>query len=437
MKIALISTGSELLTGKANTNAAFIGDRLFSLGLELSCVTDIADRKEELSRELKKAFEINSVVILTGGLGPTFDDITVETMAETFGLKIYQDKKVLEAIAERFAKLNITSPTKNNDRQANIIKGAKVLENRNGTAPGQMLHFEYLDGQKRLRKTLFLFPGPPKELQPMFEENAVPFFRSYASGIRKNFVISVFGLGESAVEEMIRPVINAVSFGEEKFVEFGILAHKSIVDVKFSVSGTDEMLVDETVSNIKSGFEEVLKDNIFSQDGETLASVCGKLLLHNKKTVAFAESCTGGLIAKKITDVSGSSEYFKSSCVTYSNESKIKMLGVKEETLNSFGAVSAETAVEMAAGVLKFSESDYAVSITGIAGPTGATKEKPVGLVYIGMASKKGTKVFKYNFFGTREDIRERSSNAALDLLRRELSQKEEPVKNKKAVGKK
>jgi len=423
MKIELICTGSELLMGKLNTNAAYIGARLSALGLDLSAVTDIGDRKPELAEELKKAFQRSSVIITTGGLGPTFDDITVETAAECLGLEIYVDEKVLNTINEFFAKRGISSIPKINERQANIIKGAKVLDNRFGTAPGQMLHFEYDEGNgKKSRKTLFLLPGPPREMQPMFEESVEPFLRSYFSGIKKNEVIHVFGLAESAVEELIKPVMVAAGFGSTQTVEFGILASSALIDVKFSVSGSNEMLVDETVGNLKLAMAEVLKDNIFGYGSDSLAVSVGKLLLENKKSLSCAESCTGGLISKKITDASGSSAYFKSSVVTYSNESKTRLLGVSEETLKEYGAVSENTAKEMAEGSLKLAESDYAVSATGIAGPGGGTKEKPVGLVYIGIASKKNTEVFKYNFIGTRDDIRQRAANTALDLLRRRIN---------------
>lgn len=421
MKIELICTGSELLTGKVNTDAAYIGSKLLMLGLNLLCITSIGDRKEELSLELKRAFERSNVIIVTGGLGPTFDDITVETAAESLGLEIYKDENVLNYIKELFAKRGITEIPKINERQANIIKGAKVLENRLGTAPGQMLHFEYKDGEKKVRKTLFLFPGPPREMQPMFDENAEPFFRSYHSGIMKNEALRVFGIGESKVEEMIKPVMEAAGFGGGASVEFGILANDSIVTVKYSVSGSDEMLVDETMGNLKFELEKVLGDSIFGYRNDELSDAVGKLLIENKKTVTFAESCTGGLIAKKITDTAGSSIYFKSSVVTYSNEAKMKYLGVKEETLQNFGAVSEETAKEMAEGAIASSESDYSVSVTGIAGPEGGSKDKPVGLVYIGVASKKGVQIYKYNFSGNRKDVRSRSANTALDLLRRKI----------------
>ena len=421
MKIELICTGSELLTGKVNTDAAYIGFRLQNLGLTLFCITNVGDRRDELSAELKRAFERSNVILVTGGLGPTFDDITVETAAECLGLEIYNDEKVLNSIKERFLKRGITEITKNNERQANIIKGAKILENRFGTAPGQMIHFEYKDGEKKVRKTLFLFPGPPREMQPMFDENAEPFFRSYHSGIRKNHSLRIFGCAESAVEAMIRPVMDAAGFGENRAVEFGILATDSIITVKYSVSGNDEMLVDEICGNLKFELEKVLGDSVFGYGEDELSDVVGKLLAGNKKTVTFAESCTGGLIAKKITDTAGSSVYFKSSVVTYSNESKIKYLGVREETLQNFGAVSEETAKEMAEGAINAAGCDYAVSATGIAGPGGGSKDKPAGLVYIGIASGKETRAFKYIFSGNRKDVRIRAANTALDLLRRKI----------------
>jgi nicotinamide-nucleotide amidase len=421
MKIELICTGSELLAGKVNTNAAYIGSRLSAMGFDLSLITNVGDKKQDLLQEFRRAFERSSVIIITGGLGPTFDDITVETAAECLNLKIYPNEKILNSIKEYFLKRSIASIPKINEKQANIIRGAKVLENRFGTAPGQMLNFKFKNNEKKYQKFLFLLPGPPEEMKPMFEENIELFLKNYSVGIKKNGVLHIFGITEATVEEMIKPVIEKAMSGDSKSVEFGILASKSVIDVKFSVSGTDEFLIDETIGKLKLGFGSVLKDNIFGSDNDTLASVAGQLLLENKKTVSFAESCTGGDIAAAITTIPGSSLYFKSSVVTYSNESKIKLLGVKENTLTNFGAVSKETAKEMAEGVLKFSNSDYAFSTTGIAGPGGGTKEKPVGLVYIGSADKKKTESFKFNFSGTRKDIRKRTVNTVLDLLRRKF----------------
>jgi nicotinamide-nucleotide amidase len=294
-----------------------------------------------------------------------------------------------------------------------------------------MLHFEYFSGGKSRRKTLFLLPGPPREMQPMFEETAEPFLKSYFSGIKKSETVHVFGYAESVVAEMIKPVMDIASFGGGKHVEFGIFAGDSVIDIKFSVSGTDELIIDESLNNLRTEILNILKDGVFGFGSDTLESAAGKLLSENGKTVSFAESCTGGMIAQKITSAAGSSAYFKTSAVTYSNDSKIKLLGVKPETLDKFGAVSEETAKEMALGILKLAESDYGLSVTGIAGPGGATKEKPVGLVYMGLASKKGVQAFKYNFSGSRDDIRRRASNYALDLLRRKLSEDKRGKKQK------
>ncbi|MDR1434542.1 competence/damage-inducible protein A [Candidatus Endomicrobiellum devescovinae] len=425
MKIELICTGSELLAGKLNTNAAYIGSRLFNIGLELSCITDIGDKKQDLAKHFNIAFSRSNIIVVTGGLGPTFDDITVETAAECLRLPIYSDEKVLKSIQEYFAKKSISKIPKINERQANILSGAKVLENRLGTAPGQMLHFEFKSDGKKCRKTLFLLPGPPREMKPMFEENVEPFLKSYSSGIRKNVSLRVFGLSESAIAEAIKPVIEEAKFGDSQTVEFGILASDSIVDIKFAVSGSDEFVVDSSIKNLNLRFGEVLKDNIFGYNDDSLASVVGKLLIQKRKTISFAESCTGGKIASAITDIAGSSLYFKSSVVTYSNESKLKILGVKEETLKKFGAVSEETAKEMARGILNLSGSDYAFSVTGIAGPGGGSKDKPVGLVYVGFANNKKAESFKFNFVGTRKDIRDKTVNTVLDCLRKKLIEKQ------------
>jgi nicotinamide-nucleotide amidase len=418
VKIELICTGSELLNGKINANAAYIGSRLSAMGLTLSLVTDVGDRKQDLIQIFKRAFEESGVIIITGGLGPTFDDITVETVAPFLNRKVYLNKKVLKFIKEYFSRRAITSISKINEKQANIIKGAKVLKNHLGTAPGQMLRFEFQSDKRKSRKTLFLLPGPPKEMKLMFEENVEPHLKSYLVGIKKSSVLCVFGLMESEVAERIMPVIKEANSSYGKSVEFGIFANDSVVDVKFSVLGRDELFVDQTIKNLKLKVSNVLEDNIFGSDSDTLASVAGRILIEKKKTVSFAESCTGGKIAAAITDIPGSSLYFKSSIVAYSNESKIKLLGVKKETLSSFGAVSKETAEEMAKGVLKLSGSDYAFSVTGIAGP-GEYGEKSVGLVYIGFSDKNKTESFKFNFNGTRKDIRERVVNTVLDLLKK------------------
>ncbi len=430
MKIELICTGSELLTGKLNTNSSYIGQKLFFIGLDLSLITAVSDRKNELREILNLAKERSSVIIVTGGLGPTFDDLTVETTSEVLKLDVYKDDNVWKSILGYFNKREIT-PSKNNERQAYVIKTAKILENRFGTAPGQMIHFEHVNKEgKKTRKIIFLLPGPSREMQPMFEENVLPFLRSYQTIMKKALIIHICAMPESLVDQKIKPVLQI--YESNKDVEFAILAHQHIVTLKAFVKGDDEMLIDETLTNIKNEFENILGENIFGYDGDTLESIIQKLLSENKKTFSAAESCTGGLISSKLISVPNSSICIKESVVAYANEAKINILGVKKETLDSFGAVSEETAAEMLDGILKISNSDCALSVTGIAGPSGATENKPIGLVFIGISCCGSREITKHIFSGTRNDIRERAANTALDLLRRKLL----TLKNKQKKGK-
>ena len=418
MKVELICSGSELLTGKLNTHACFIGAKLSDLGLNLSLITTVSDRKKEFKEVLEQAVKRSSVIIVTGGLGPTFDDITVETVSEILKLKTYKDENVQKAIVQYFQRRGITNPASNNERQSYILEGAKVLENRFGTAPGQMLHFQYIENEnKKVRKTIFLLPGPPRELQPMFEENVIPFMKSYQIKIKKTLTLHICGMAESLVDEKIKPVINYLSNNDD--IEFAILAHKFLIDVKVSVSGENELTIDDTLKNINQEFINVLGDNIYGYNEDTLESVIQKMLIEKRKTISVAESCTGGMIASKLTNTAGSSVCFKQSVVTYSNQAKNQLLNVKSETLQQFGAVSEETANEMLDGILNLSKADYAISVTGIAGPGGATKDKPVGLVYIGVSYRGKNKVEKFIFNGTREDVRERATTIALDTVRR------------------
>ncbi|MCR4662262.1 MAG: competence/damage-inducible protein A [Endomicrobiaceae bacterium] len=418
MNIELICSGSELLTGKLNTHAGFIGSKLNEIGLGLSLITTVSDRKNEFREVLREAVKRSSVIIVTGGLGPTFDDITVETVSEILNVKTYKDETVAKAIVQYFEKRGIKCPAANNERQAQILEGAKVLENRFGTAPGQMLHFNYAaDENKKVRKTIFLLPGPPREMQPMFEENILPFMRSYQVKMKKTLILHICGMAESLVDEKIKPTINYLSNNDD--IEFAILAHNYLIDVKVSVSGENELTIDDTLKNINNEFINVLGDNIYGYNDDTLESVIQKMLIETRRTISVAESCTGGMVASKLTDTPGSSVCFKQSVVTYSNEAKKQLLNVKQETLEQFGAVSEQTANEMLDGILKLSKSEYAISITGIAGPGGGSDEKPVGLVYIGVSFNGNNEVNKFQFLGTRQDIRERATNVALDSIRR------------------
>jgi nicotinamide-nucleotide amidase len=418
LNIELICSGSELLTGKLNTHASFIGAKLNEIGLSLTLITTVADRKSEFKAVLQDAVKRSSVIIVTGGLGPTFDDITVETVSEILNTKTYKDESVAKAIVQYFEKRGINCPAANNERQAQILEGAKILENRFGTAPGQMLHFNYSsDKNKKVRKTIFLLPGPPREMHPMFEENVLPFMKSYQVKMKKTLVLHICGMAESLVDEKIKPTINYLSNNED--IEFAILAHNFLIDVKVSVSGENELIIDDTLKNINNEFINVLGDNIYGYNDETLEGVVQKMLIETKRTVSVAESCTGGLVSSKLTNTPGSSMCFKQSVITYSNEAKMQLLNVKQETLEQFGAVSEQTANEMLNGIISLSKSEYAISITGIAGPGGGSNEKPVGLVYIGVSFNGNNEVNKFQFLGTRQDIRERATNVALDSIRR------------------
>jgi nicotinamide-nucleotide amidase len=418
LNIELICSGSELLTGKLNTHASFIGAKLNEIGLSLTLITTVADRKSEFKAVLQDAVKRSSVIIVTGGLGPTFDDITVETVSEILNTKTYKDESVAKAIVQYFEKRGINCPAANNERQAQILEGAKILENRFGTAPGQMLHFNYSsDENKKVRKTIFLLPGPPREMHPMFEENVLPFMRSYQVKMKKTLVLHICGMAESLVDEKIKPTINYLSNNED--IEFAILAHNFLIDVKVSVSGENELIIDDTLKNINNEFINVLGDNIYGYNDETLEGVVQKMLIETKRTVSVAESCTGGMVSSKLTNTPGSSMCFKESVVTYSNEAKMQLLEVKQETLEQFGAVSEQTANEMLNGIISLSKSEYAISITGIAGPGGGSNEKPVGLVYIGVSFNGNNEVNKFQFLGTRQDVRERATNVALDSIRR------------------
>ena len=435
MNTELICVGTELLEGKLNTNSSYIGERLDTLGLSLDYIVTVGDGLEKLETAIENALKRSAVVIVTGGLGPTFDDITREAVSKATGRKLVLNREALSSIAAMFVKRGVDMP-KNNERQAYMLEGAKVLANPLGTAPGQFLKIEKTAGKDRKAGAfVFLLPGPPREMQDMFDREVFPCLKKYETSIKKSFILHVCGMSESLVDEKIKHIVDAerkLDFGS---VSFTILAHQTIIDLKTSVSGKDEMLVDEIFQNIKNEFYDALGSNIYGADKATLESVVGDLLMKHKLTLTVAESCTGGMLSQKITSVPGSSFYFMEGFVVYSNKSKMRQLGVREETINNCGAVSEETALEMARGAKIVSGADYAVSITGVAGPSGGTPKKPIGLVFIGLAGPGEEQVFSSNFPGSRGNIRERSANIALDKLRRSLlalETKQEPKKKHK-----
>ena len=428
MRIELVCVGSELLSGKLNSNIGYIGGRLNTIGLRLDCCVTLPDDGKLLKNSMKEVFTRADVTIVTGGLGPTFDDITRESAAAALNRKLVLKRDVLAGIAGHFVKRGFEMP-RDNDRQAYVLEGAEVIPNRSGTAPGQALKA----GKGKDRRYIVLLPGPPGEMQPMFESAVMPYLKKmYERRIIRQSVLHVAGMGESRVNELIKPIVETERKLEQGQVRFTILAHRSIIDVKTEVEGENELIVDEILHNIRKELRDILGDNIYGQDGRKLEEVVGELCIKNRKTVSVAESCTGGLISSRITDVSGSSAYFLQGAVTYSNSSKTALLGVHPDTIRKHGAVSGETAVEMARGMRKISSSDYALSVTGIAGPAGATGRKKVGQVFFGLVFPGGELTEEKKFAGSRHGIKERAANHALDMIRRQLIKKKKKTKGRK-----
>ncbi len=407
MRAELINTGSELLLGfTLNSHLGYIARQLASIGLRLDRQVTVADDRAEMRAAVAEALPRCDVLIITGGLGPTSDDCTRDVVAELLGRKLVRDETVAAHIAERIRKRKIRLPD-SIYVQALVPVGTQVLPNHNGTAPGLALDHE--------GKLVLLLPGPPRELKPMFDQYVLPVLRKHF-GEQARFdcrTFKVVGLAESVVEEKVAPTL-----ADLKDVELGYSAKMGEVEVRI-------------ISHLKSTADEaekrirvVLADNIYGTDSDRLEEVVVKMLTASRQTIAVAESCTGGMIANRITNVSGSSEVFIDGCVTYSNESKVRLLGVREETLKAHGAVSEEVAREMAEGVRVRSRTDFGISTTGIAGPTGGTPEKPVGLVYIGFATPERTEVQRHVLTFDRETFKFFASQYALDAVRRELLEK-------------
>ena len=405
----IIAVGSELLTPlRTDTNSLWLTEKLNDIGIEVKLKTIVGDDEARLEEAIRDALKRSEIVITTGGLGPTEDDITRQVSAKAVERDlIYHDE--LEAdLRERFRRWGRDMP-EINKRQAFVIDGAEVLPNPNGSAVGMFLP---LDG-----KCLAVFPGPPREMRPMFENFVFPKLREMAGDVLvKRRILRVSGMGESAVDEIIAPIYKSYPDGQTSIlfsrveIEIHLIARSSSIEEASAV-------LTELTEKICSA----LGPAVFATNGETMEEVVGSLLKSRGETVSVAESCTGGMIGMRLTEVSGSSAYFIEGSVVYSNESKIRTLNVSEQTLEDHGAVSAETAEEMAKGMRDRSGSDYAISVTGIAGPEGGTEEKPVGTVFIGYSDPNRTRSMKFVFPGDRELIRWRSSQAALDYLRRQI----------------
>lgn len=413
MVVELISVGTEILLGNiVNTNLQFLAEKCAMMGLSSYYQVAVGDNKERLTDTLKLALSRSDIVILTGGLGPTEDDITKEVCAEVMGLPLIEDGNTKERIKNYLDKSVYKEITDNNWKQALVPEGAIVVDNDNGTAPGFIIQTGAAADNP---KTIILLPGPPNELVPMFNKKIYPFLNSLRPDIIMSAMVKLCGVGESQAETLIKDLI-------DKQTNPTIATYAKVGEVHLRVTAKAESeeaakkLIKPVVKELKRRFG----DNVYSvKENETLEEAVVKLLKKHDISLTTVESCTGGMLSSRIVNVPGVSDVFKDGFVTYSNRSKKKRVGVNKNTLKQYGAVSVRTVKEMAKGGVFETDADACVAITGIAGPDGGTEEKPVGLVYIGCYIKDQVFVREYLFNGNREKIRKQSVVKALDLLRR------------------
>jgi nicotinamide-nucleotide amidase len=408
-KVEILTIGSELLTPYfQETNSQYLTQRLNDLGMDVSFKSVVGDDRENLLRAINEALSRSQLIIATGGLGPTRDDRTREAFAESLHRKLLFHEDILKKIKERFKRRGLSMPAINR-KQAYIIEGAEALENKNGTAPGIWLEKE--------QQIIVLLPGPPHELRSMFEESVWPRLQKLSRLHVFRKVIKTASLTESQTETFISKL-----YPETSSLQISTLAYPGQIEIHLTARSEKSLTqAKNQVSRLENKILERLKDHVFSRTGEELEEVVGRLLRNQQKTLAVAESCTGGLLGDRITNVPGSSDYFLQGIVAYSNQAKINTLGVKPSILQQQGAVSSQTAQAMARGIREKAQSDYGLGITGIAGPSGGSPQKPVGLVYIALAWEEGIEVKKNRFLGNREKIKFQASQKALDMLREHL----------------
>ena len=414
MTAEIICVGTELLLGNiVNTNAAFLSEKLAYLGINCYFQTVVGDNRDRLLSVINTALSRADILIFSGGLGPTEDDLTKETVAEALGKKLIRDKWAEQEIADYFA-LRGRIPTDNNWKQADVIEGCEILYNKNGTAPGIFVS----EGEK----TVILLPGPPLELKSMFTDSVMPKLQQKCGQVFYSQTVKIVGPGESSVETQILDMLNT-----QENPTIAPYAKTGEVHLRVTAIAKDEKEAREKTAPVVEELYRRFGNAVYTTDAdETLEMALTKLLIKKKYTMTTAESCTGGMIAARMVNAPGVSAVLKSGFITYANEAKEELLGVSHDTLEKFGAVSRETAEEMAEGAVKAAHTDAAVAVTGIAGPDGGTKEKPVGLVYIGVNVRGNVEVREYHFSGSRQKIRESVTAAALTFLREKLLASEE-----------
>ena len=413
MSAEIICVGTELLLGEIlNSNAQFLAEELAQLGIPHYYQTTVGDNPQRIHQVIATAIQRSSILIFTGGLGPTPDDLTTEAIADFFETPLIERPEVIADITEKFTRIN-RPIAENNYKQALLPQGADILDNPTGTAPG-------LIWQPRPGITLLTFPGVPSEMKRMWKDIAVPYLKSQGWGKERIYsqVLRFRGIGESSLAEKVAPLFELKNPTVAPYAALGE------VRLRVSSKATSEAEALAAIDPVATQIREIAGLDYFGQDEETISSVVGKLLLEKGQTVSVAESCTGGGLGGMFTEIPGSSYYFYGGIIAYDNQVKIKLLGVNPDDLETFGAVSPEVAEQMALGVKHALQTDWGLSITGIAGPEGGTESKPVGLVYLGIADPQGNvESLKFQFGDTRgrSGIRYLSASNALDQLRRRL----------------
>jgi nicotinamide-nucleotide amidase len=409
----IIAIGSELLTPfRQDTNSLYLTEKLNQLGVEVIFKTIVGDNSEHLVAAATLAISRAEIVILTGGLGPTEDDLTRECVAKALGLPLHRDPQMVSALEQRFA-AHGWKMSANNVKQADVISGATILPNPNGTAPGQWIAGKY-DG---LEKVILLLPGPPHEMKAVFEPDCMNRLRAK---VPKQFIatrtLKITGIGESHCDARV-----AAIYKKHADIQTTILAGPGEIQLHLKTWSATPEAGQQEVDQLVEEIEAELGDLVFSDNGDSLEQIVGYYLQMRGATVAIAESCTGGLLSERITSVSGSSRYFLGGAVVYSNELKTAFAEVPSKLIAEYGAVSREVAGALAEGIRKRCGATFGVGITGVAGPTGGTAEKPVGLVFHALADETSVEVVERKFPGDRKRIRQFATQQALDMLRKKL----------------
>lgn len=419
MKGEIISVGTELLLGQiVNTNACYLSEKLANLGIDVYYTTTVGDNPSRLREVIALGWQRSDLVILTGGLGPTMDDLTRETLADFLGLELILDTSVLANLRCIFADRG-REMTKNNIKQAYFPAGAQVLPNPNGTAAGMML--------QREGRIVVLLPGPPFEMVPMFEKEVIPRLRSLLGKdqqVIKSRILKLYGIGESYLETVLQSLLE-----NQGNPTLATLAKENEMHLRLTAKADLPQAAQELLAEMEGEIRRLVGKYIFAADDETMEEAVGKALLEKGKTISVAESCTGGLIGHRLTEVAGSSDYFRYGIVSYSNEAKQSLLGVEPQLISQYGAVSSQVAEAMAVGVRELGSTSLGLAVTGIAGPGGGSTDKPVGLVYVALATGGRTYVERNNLRGPRRVVKSRASQVALNFVRRYLQGYLEEIK--------